>query len=350
MTDPTMSPRTQTPVSERSRTRQMPELLRRLDDPYGITWRVVNAWRRFSVRRSLRLVEGLVRNPEYRNSILIIGLPRAGTTLLFRLLRTSGGLVSLPHEGHNLWRLFHHPRYSGWDSDRVGAGQVRPLEPRFIAAGLYSYCGAGRLVEKTADNLLRTGYLLDLFPDATFVVMKRNPLNLLNSYINMWRHPEGRFRSYYVPEPLDISGYEHPRRWCSTLIPGWRRLRSSSVPEIALAQLQSYLIGLKEARSLVPQGRLVEIHFEHLLQDSERVFEDLLDRLRVDPEERLCHKLDELLANPVNALSAPDPEKWRSQNPDEVLALMPELEPVAEGLGYELDVESGECRIASSRD
>lgn len=324
---------------------QVPGRLRRLDDPFGITWRVVNAWRRFSVRRSLRFGVGTLRNPTYRDPILIVGLPRSGTTLLFHVLSASSELVAMPHEGHNLWRMFHHPRYSGWDSDRVGAGEVKPLERRMINASLYAWCGTGRLVEKTADNLLRVPYLLDLFPDATFVVMKRNPCDTLNSYINGWRHPEGRFRSYYVPEPLSIPDYAPTRQWCSTLIPGWRELRSAPVPDIALAQLRSYIIALEEARRLVPEERLLEIHLESLLGSAERVFSDTLARLRLRPEEGLHRKLEELLAHPVNALSAPRSEKWRAQNPEKVVALLPELEPLARTLGYRIDVETGACNI-----
>jgi hypothetical protein len=325
---------------------QVPGRLRRFDDPFGITWRVVNAWRRFSVRRSLRFLAGLARNPTYRDPILVVGLPRSGTTLLHHLLRSSSELVSLPHEGHNLWRMFHHPRWSGWDSDRVGAGEVKLLERRMINASLYAWCGTGRLIEKTADNLLRVPYLLELFPDATVVVMKRDPCDVLNSYINGWRHPQGRFRSYYVPERLTIPGREPTRQWCSTLIPGWRELRSSPVPEIALAQLRAYVMALEEARRIVPERRLVEIHLESLLESSDRVYPATLDRLRLRPEVGMRRKLEELLANPVNALSAPRAQKWRAQNPDEVSALLPELEPLARALGYRLDPGSGACTIA----
>lgn len=329
---------------------QVPRRLRLVDDPLGITWRVVNAWRRFSVRRSLRFLWGMARNPTYMDPILVIGLPRSGTTLMHHLLRSSNEVVSLPHEGHNLWRMFHHPRWSGWDSDRVGAGEVKRLERRMINAWLYAWCGEGRLVEKTADNLLRVPYLMELFPDATFVVLKRNPCDVLNSYINGWRHPEGRFRSYYVPEPLSIPDYEHTRQWCSTLIPGWRDLRFSPVPKIALAQLRAYIMALEEARKIIPPDRLVEIHLESLLETPKRTYSDTLARLHLRSEEGMQRKLEALLANPVNALSAPRAEKWRQQNPGEISSLLAELEPLARLLGYRLDPSSGSCTIAGRND
>lgn len=329
---------------------QVPRRLRPFDDPFGITWRIVNAWRRFSVRRTLRFLSGMARNPTYVDPILVIGLPRSGTTLMHHLLRSSSELVSLPHEGHNLWRMFHHPRWSGWDSDRVGAGEVKFLERRMINAWLYAWCGEGRLVEKTADNLLRVPYLMELFPDATFVVLKRNPCDVLNSYMNGWRHPEGRFRSYYVPEPLSIPDYEPTRQWCSTLIPGWRDLRSSPVPKIALAQLRAYIMALEEARKTIPPDRLVEIHLESLLESPKRIYSDTLARLHLRSEEGMQRKLEELLANPVNALSAPRAEKWRQQNPGEISSLLAELEPLARLLGYRLDPSSGSCTIADRDD
>jgi hypothetical protein len=149
-----------------------------------------------------------------------------------------------------------------------------------------------------------------------------------------------------VPERLSIPGYEPTRQWCSTLVAGWRELRSSPVPVIALAQLRAYVHALDEARRVIPEKQLIEIHLESLLGNPEGAYSDTLARLRLHSDEAMRRTLDELLASPVNALSAPRAEKWRSQNPDEVSALLPELEPLARTLGYCLDVETGACTIA----
>lgn len=325
--------------------KQVPDGLRRLDDPYGIVWRLVNLWRHTSLTRTLRFVEGLAANPAYERPLFIVGMPRSGSTLLFHLLRESEALGALPREGHDLWRLFHHPRYTGWDGDAVGSGAVRPLEPRVVRAWFYAYVGRRRFVEKTADNVVRVPYLLDLFPDARFLVIKRDPLNVVNSYINGWNHPEGRFRSYYVPEDLSIPGYPHRRQWCSTLIDGWRDYVSAPVPEIAFAQWRQYVEAIDAARGAVPPAQWRELHFEHVLQRPDDALDALCAFAEIPATPALRARLHQLVDRPVNALSPPDREKWRRQNPDALQALLPRMAPLAASLGYELDARTGVVRV-----
>ncbi len=326
---------------------QMPGRLARIDDPWGIGWRASNFVRRFSLRRWLRLSEGLVRNPRYERPVFVIGPPRSGTTMLWQLLQASGQLASLPREGHDLWRTFHHPRYSGWSGDPVGAGQVRPGERRYVRAYFYSFFGERRFVEKTADNALRIPYLLELFPDAIFLGIKRNPSDVISSLINGWRHPAGRYRSYYVPVRLRIPGYPHERRWCFSLIEGWRDLVASPVPEIAFAQWDAYVRGFEAGRRLVPAERWHELHFETLLERPREVLEKLCEWAEIAPGAAMVAKLDELIAVPVNALSAPERHKWRRDNPGEVGALLPRIAARAGSLGYAVDPRTGEIEIVS---
>lgn len=329
---------------------QMPGLLARFDDPYGITWRVANAIRRFDPARSLRFVRAWVTPPVHKAPILIVGMPRSGTQFLFHLLRESPVLGSMPREGHDVWRKYHHPRRNAWRSDRVGAGQVLRGERRFVMAWFASFTGGRRLVEKTADNVVRVPYLLELFPDAVFVVMKRNPCDVLNSYINMWRQPQGRFRTYFVPVDLNIPGYPHRRRWCSTLIDGWRDLVTSPVPEIAFAQWLQYVDGIEEARRIVPAAQWVECHFEDLLVRPEATLRNLCRDLDVAPDALVAAKLLELVRNPVNALTPPGDEKWRTDNAEEIRALLPRIALQAPRLGYTVDPLTGACDWPTRRE
>jgi hypothetical protein len=327
-----------------SRHRQVPKLLDRLDDPWGISWRVVNLLRRFDARWTLRFVCHGLRSRPHRQPIFILGAPRSGTTFLFHLLRTSSALGSLPGEGHNVWRAFHHPRSSGWTSDTVGAGAVKFGERRFVDAYFRAWIGSRRMVEKTPENSLRIPYLLDLFPDAHFVVIHRHPLDVIHSLIEAWRHPQGRYRSYYLPEDLHIPGHAHRRRWCFALFEGWRDYRRATVPEIALAQWEACARGLVAGRSLAEgfQERWTEIHFEDLLSHPQATAARLYARLGLNDEPRLEHKLRELIERPVNALSPPEEQKWR-RNAEEIVPLVPRVVELARELGYRIDSASGRC-------
>ena len=324
---------------------QMPGFLEKIDDPWGITWRVANAIKRASLRRTVRFIKGYISSIHYERPVFVIGVPRSGTTMLFHLLRESSQLGALPREGHDLWRTFHHPRSNSWRSDVVKKGEVCFGERRFVNAYLYSYFSSERFVEKTPENCLRIPYLLDLFPDAFFVVVKRNPCDVINSHINGWRHSKGRYRSYFVPTDLRIPGYPRRRQWCFALIEGWRDYVSSPIPEIAFAQWEQCTKAIVAARAPVPRSNWIEVYFEHLLASPDETVSCICECIGIQFGSSLRKKLAELLAEPVNALSAPGIEKWRRENKKEITELLPKIAPSAPEAGYIIDVNTGELEI-----
>ena len=325
---------------------QMPGWLKTLDDPYGITWRAANVIRRASARRMLRFVEGYLRFVQHKRPVFVIGVPRSGTTSLFRFLSGSSQLGSLNREGHDIWRRYHHPRRHGWQSDAVGAGQVGFGERRFVSAYFYAHIGLQRFVEKTPENALRILYLLDLFPDAYFIIIKRNPCDVINSLINGWREPAGRFRSYYLPEDLSIPGYPHRRRWCFVLINGWREYVSAPVPRIAYAQWAACAKEIARARALVESSRWFELYLEAVMDRPAEILSDIYEFLELKREVDWEERVREMMKSPANILTAPGRDKWREQNREEIEELLPDIAQVALEAGYWLDPTSGKCEIA----
>jgi hypothetical protein len=214
-----------------------------------------------------------------------------------------------------------------------------------VSARFYAHFDEERFVEKTPENSLRIPYLLELFPDAFFVVVRRNPCDVVSSLINGWRHPAGRYRSYFVPQELDIPGYPHRRRWCFALIEGWRDYASSPIPEIAFAQWDQCTRAIEEARSLVSPARWFDVCFEDVAERRYRAVAGLWEAVDVDEEPAFEAKLEELMARPPNALSPPRNEKWRRDNRAEVAALLPRIAAAAGGRGYAVDPTTGEIEI-----
>jgi len=326
---------------------QLPSALLRFDDSRGIVWRINNAVRGLDVRRSVRLLAGLLRTIEFEKPVFIIGASRSGTTLVFRFLSAAPRLGALPREGHDLWRAFHHPRYSRWHSDVVGAGKVLPGERRFVAAYLRSYFGQSRFVEKTPENSFRVPYLLDLFPDARFLVIRRNPLRVLRSLIRGWRDPAGRFRSYFVPEDLSIPGYPHRRMWCFALIEGWRELRSAPISEIAFAQWEAFTRAIQAAQKLVPSDRWKVIYLEHLVNRPDEVGEAICRFADVEFDQPMADHLQALVSQPVYAL----PEGEDAAREDkEIEELLPRIQTVAPLSGYSIERRDGQWQAVPSPD
>jgi ubiquinone/menaquinone biosynthesis C-methylase UbiE len=322
---------------------QMPGRLARIDDSRGIGWRLSNAARRASPRFAARFASTYLRGANYERPVFIIGPPRSGTTMVFELLKSSSALDGLPWEGHDVWRAFHHPRWSGWDSDAVGSGGVRFGERRFVNAYFHSHLGPCRLVEKTPENALRVPYLLDLFPDATFIAVRRNPCEVISSIINGWRDPAGRFRSYYVPESLRIPGHDDGHMWCFALIEGWREYATRPVPEIAFAQWDQLTAAAEDARSLVAPQRWLDVRFEDLLERPETTASSICATLDIEVEPGMLTRLDELRSRPENALSPAEPAKWRRDNGRELSALLPQIAEHAADRGYQVDPVTGDC-------
>jgi hypothetical protein len=333
---------------------QLPAWARPFDDRFGITWRVVGWLRRLSLRRTALFARALARPRAHERPIFVVGVPRSATTTLFRILRESPQLGALPGEGHDLWRAFHHPRYGGWRSDSVGAGSVRPLERRFVAAYLSCYFEQARFVEKTPENAFRVPYLLDLFPDAHFVAVWRNPCDVINSLIKGWRQPEGRYRSYFVPEPLAIPGYAPTRQWCFALIEGWRDLAASPIPEIAFAQWQRAAEALTSARASLPSERWTDINLEDWLEAPRDQLLQLLSRIELPADPAHEAALERLIAEPANALPAASlqtgaqtsGDRWRIENPDEIQPLLGRIAETTSslGMGYVIDPQTGAAR------
>lgn len=312
--------------------KQVPEAARRFDDPWGITWRAINAARRFSLKRTFRFQTARFRTIHHERPVFIIGPPRSGTTTLFHLLSHHPSLGSLWREGHDLWRRYHHPRRNGWKSDRIGAGEVHPAERSFVSRYLYAHFDAPRFVEKTPENCLRIPYLLELFPDARFVFIWRDPRPTISSLINGWRHPEGRFRSYFVPVRLQIPDYSRPHQWCFSLIDGWRDYTTRSIPEIAAEQWRQSARGMMEGKSLIPAGQWRELWLEEYSADPTAQLAPLLDWLDLSNEPALDEFTREGRA--VNVMDSEARGDWR-RNEAEVLAVLPRLADEIAGAGYD---------------
>jgi tRNA A-37 threonylcarbamoyl transferase component Bud32 len=340
---------TDTSLPVQSMRGPLPPAWERFDDPWGITWRAVKLFQRLSLRRTLRFGRAFVGGGCFERPVFIIGAPRSGTTMLLRLLGESDELAGFPHEGHNIWRAFHHPRASGWRSDHVGAGEVRPGERRWVNALLRAYLAGTRFVEKTPENSLRILYLLDLFPDAHFVVMMRNPCDVIHSLVTGWRHPQGRFRSYFVPENLNIPGYPYRRQWCFTLIEGWRRYTSASLETIAFEQWRQSVTALAAARPLVPEAHWHEFALESFVADPQYHLRALCAGIGIHCTPRLLAKLDHVVATPVNGFFPPGPHAWRQGDHEAMSALLPRIAEAAGMAGYRLDPATGDFARLSGR-
>jgi hypothetical protein len=267
--------------------------------------------------------------------IFILGCPRSGTTLLFRLLQRHKDIRTPGGEGHILWNKYQHPKLRGWNSDRLFADDVQPEEPVFLYTAIRRFTGDARFLDKTPRNCLRVPYLARLFPDATFVLLKRNGPPTVSSLIEGWHVRHGV--SYRLPFELDLDEYQG-NRWCYMLPPGWQELRSTNIARIAAQQyVASYETALDDLES-IPANRVVTISYEDLVAQPTITVDGLLRSLDLPKSGDVTEMASDLSGHQVQTNSPPRPDKWRARI-DEIREVMPLIAPTMKRLGYDDDLE-----------
>jgi hypothetical protein len=243
-------------------------------------------------------------------------------------------LRSVQNEGHILWDEFHHPRTHGWESDALAADDVSEREREYLYCAIRLAVRRRRFVDKTPESCLRIPYLRDLFPDATFVFLRRRAADNVSSLMEGWR-ARPRFVKYRLPEPLTGLGALSGNRWSFVLVPGWRELRSASLAEICARQYVACNVAVLETRGLVDPARWIDVAFEDLVRSPREELRRLYDRLGlgfVDAAERFALGLAE---NPSRtALTQPRADKWREQNAEAIERIAPLVAETEQRLGY----------------
>lgn len=293
-------------------------------------WRV-----RRSVPRLARPVSRVLPAfPPPERPILVIGCPRSGTTMLLQGLLRSGQLASVQSEGHILWDEFHDIRDRDWESDGLDAGDLTDREREYVYCAIRLFVRGRRFVDKTPPNCLRIPYLDALFPDASYVFLRRRAADNVNSLIEAWR-ARPRFVKYRLPETLtgleELSG----DRWSLTLIPGWRDLRDASLEEICAHQYLACNDAVLDARDGIDPARWVDVAYEELVAEPVAELRRLYERLDLPftaEAERYASGLAGNLAR--TTLTAPRPEKWREQNEAAIERILPLVAPTERRLGY----------------
>jgi len=308
------------------------------------------AWRaRQSVPRVAQPLSGVLPPfPPPERPIFLIGCPRAGTSIVLRAFRESSEVRAIDSEGHILWEAYHHPRDRAWDSDALAASDVQRREREYIYCAIRLFVRGRRFIDKTPENCLRIAYLDALFPDATYVFIRRRAPDNVSSLMEGWR-ARPRFVTYRLPERLDGLGPLSGNLWSFALVPGWRDLRSASLEEICARQYVACNEAVLDARTRIDASRWLELSYEDLVAAPVDELRRLFDRLelRFTPGvEAFGAALHEVPS--ATALTAPREGKWREQNGPEIERILPLVEDTERRLGYESLAPAASSRRAPS--
>ncbi|MDN5783039.1 MAG: sulfotransferase, partial [Luteimonas sp.] len=202
--------------------------------------------------------------------VFIVSPPRSGSTLLFETLATAPGVYTIGDESHGLIEGIAEldPARRGFDSNRLLAvdaqadvatrlrqrfwSELRDRDRRAPAGS-----GAVRMLEKTPKNALRIPLLREVFPDARFIYLHRDPRQVLGSMLDGWE--SGDFRTY-----SGLPGWQAPA-WSFLLVPGWRELSGKALEDIVAAQWERTTRILLDDLDALPDGHWTSVDYDRLV-------------------------------------------------------------------------------------
>ena len=324
---------------------------------------------------------------KFERPLVILGAPRSGTSLLQKISRDHPSCCSLPSESDFVWDQYCHPRFRGWRSEELSAAdcsddvakairklfqqyalpssvwrdvqrtdliwtfQRSPLLRKLLRVAymkavpllnaMQSLRRARRLVEKTASNCLRVGYVNRVFPDSTFLYITRDGRSAVSSMLTCWQHPK-RFFTYDVPVDLRIPSYDH-KRWKFVLPDGWLEFVDRPLEEICAFQWQQCNEAVtRSIEELGLSDRVFRLKLEDLVSDPGSVIREMCEFGEL-PFDTYFQSISKHL--PV--VNSPDQDtaldKWRRKNGDLIQRIMPQIKSTQNMLGYPSEELSHAC-------
>ena len=286
------------------------------------------------VRASLN-PELAVRGPEVRRQsrldrpVFVVSSPRSGSTALFETLAQSPSVFTPGGESHRIIEGIDalHPANREWESNRLTEQDATPmiasvLETRFLAElrsrdGNRRFPPRLRMVEKTPKNSLRIPFLREMFPDAFFIYLHRDPRATISSMLEAWR--SGRFVTY--PQLPGWAGLP----WSLVLVPGWRDVIGKPLEEIVAHQWIEATRTMLDDLEALPADSWSVISYDELTTEPQKAIERVCAFVDIAWDRRLTAPL------PLSktTLTAPEPDKWR-RNGDLIEKIAERIQPTAE--------------------
>lgn len=203
-----------------------------------------------------------------------------------------------------------HPAQRGWSSNRLEAADADAARAELLAERFYRALrdrdarppgGTAGMIEKTPKNSLRIPFLAEVFPDARFLYLYRDPEPTIASMIEAWE--SGRFVTY--PR---LEGWGTPP-WSLLLVPGWRSLIGEPIERIVARQWAETTTILLDDLAALPPERVGAVSYDRFLEHPQATVTTVCGSLGLDWDRRLG---DTLPLSPT-VVTPPEPGKWRGR-------------------------------------
>src|SRR3989338_2803754 len=293
-----------------------------------------------------------MQEPKITKPVIIIGCPRSGTSLLFRILSTSNELWSLYRESNDIWNSYYKLTGKDFKDETLEASDLdeksrifllnefhkhtinnypigymireyflkkKPLNPllNIITSVNLTYknifLNDYRIVEKTPKNCFRIPFIDKLFKNCTYIFLKRDGRANINSLIEGWKLPGKYVRGQAQDIKLNIKNYSENNgnywKWKYVLPPGWENYTDKSLEEVCafqwIASNKAAIQGLKN----IEESRKYTISYEELSENTYETIEKVCKFINVP----FSDELKKISQNPplVNYVTKPKKDKWK---------------------------------------
>lgn len=230
--------------------------------------------------------------------VIIIGAPRSGTNMLRDVLARLPGFATWPCDEINyVWR-HGNARYP---SDIFPEELATPRASAYIRKrfeDLARSSGAGTVVEKTCANSLRIGFVDRILPEAQYLFIMRNGLDVVSSAAQRWKAPldPGYIlrKARYVPlSDLPYYGLRYLGNrlhrlaspdnklafWGPAMNDMQAVLQQHSLLEVCALQWQECVERAVRSFEMMPPGKVFSFKYEDFVVNPEGYLQDICDFL-----------------------------------------------------------------------
>ena len=232
--------------------------------------------------------------------IVIIGAPRSGTNMLRDVLCQFQKVGTWPCDEINyVWK---HGNI-GSETDEFSVDMVRPKVKEFIRKEFDNFASDNDLnflVEKTCANSLRIPFIDQVIPEAKYIFIVRDGVDVVGSAAIRWKAKLDLFyivkKVRYVPL-LDIPYYalrylgsrvykffsseQRLSFWGPSYIGLYEDLKQHSLEEICALQWQRCVDLSEQAFYNMPENQVIKIKYEEFVNNPVEVLRQVLSQLGI---------------------------------------------------------------------
>lgn len=178
-----------------------------------------------------------------------------------------------------------------------------------------------RLVLKSPQHTARIRTILEIFPDAQFIHIARNPLKIFQSTKRTWR---AMCQEHGFGDDNDMSSW---------------------LEETVLETCQTMYARYEEDRALIPDGNLIEINYEALIENPRQILQEIYKTLGLGKFEAI----ETHVSKRLNETHSFKPRTTQDNDRDAKL-LQKKWQSYISRFGYQPDISAAIARTAHKQD